>query len=338
MAAQNIYKHHRMKKAEAVMYPNGDGFMEKNRLLVAGGDVRMLYAAEKLSDIYDVEIIGFDKDKLSSYGNEISESFKRFGSTGAKADVLLLPPVFNKKEFADVCAAMERIKDGGTVLLGVGGEQIEKEAESKGLRHYNYMKDEVLALANAVPTAEVALKTAMEETGRTIWGSRVLVTGFGRIGEILTDRLVKLGADVTAAARKEYDRMKIKAMGVKPSGIMPDRNLLSETDIIFNTVPAEIFGAEEIMSLGESCIFIDLASKPGGIKKEAFSYMKCKYVWATGLPAYEMYFHKKIMDKNHEKIGEMTISCENATKREKILQQKFKKKCAIWLDFLFRIC
>lgn len=278
-----------MKKAEAVMYPNGDGFMEKRRLLVAGGDVRMLYAAEKLSDIYDVEITGFDKDKISFYGKKILE---RFISTGAKADVLLLPPVFNNKNFSDVSAAMERIRNDGTVLLGVKGEQVEEAAERKGLRHYNYMKDEILALANAVPTAEAALKTAMEETGRTIWGSRVLVTGFGRIGEVLTDRLIKLGADVTAAARKEYDRMKIKAMGVKSSGIMPDKAVLSETDIIFNTVPAEIFGTEELMSLGENCVFIDLASEPGGIKKEAVSCMKCKYVWATGLPSYEMCFHK----------------------------------------------
>lgn len=279
-----------MKKAEAVMYPNGDGFMDKNRLLVAGGDIRMLYAAEKLSNIYDVEITGFDKEKLSNCGKEI---YEKLGSTGAEADILLLPPVIDKNKLADIFASMGRIKNGGTVLLGVKGEQAELEAESRGLKHYNYMKDEILALANAVPTAEAALKTAMEETGRTIWGSRVLVTGFGRIGWILTDRLIKMGAEVTAAARKEYDRMKIKAMGGKPSGIMPDKNVLSKTDIIFNTVPAEIFGMEELMSLGNDCVFIDLASEPGGVKKELVSCMKCKYVWATGLPTIKMCLHKK---------------------------------------------
>lgn len=39
-----------------------------------------------------------------------------------------------------------------------------------------------------------------------------------------------------------------------------------------------------------------------------------------------------------KKMDKMAISCENATKREKILQQKFLKKCDIWLDFLFGIC
>ncbi len=288
-----------MEKAKAAVYTNGDGFMDKCRLLIAGGDMRMLYAAEKLSDIYDVETAGFDKDKTDACGEEISSGFIK---AGKKADVLLLPPVLDRKKQAEVNEALGMVRDGGTILFGVNGEQAADEGKSRGLKHYNYMKDETLALANAVPTAEAALKTAMEQTGGTIWGSRVLVTGFGRIGEILTDRLIKLGAEVTAAARKEYDRMKIKTMGGKPSGIMPEAAVLSEADIIFNTVPAEIFGMDELMNLSEDCVFIELASKPGGIKKEALSCMKCKYVWAAGLPPAEMSLHKEKIEK-YEKIG-----------------------------------
>lgn len=265
--------------------------MDKRKLLAAGGDLRMLIAAAGLSDRYDVEITGFCEKKLPDEEREI---LSRLKDNGGKADILLLPPVvtdnngrinaaFGEGQL-EISEVMDRVKPGGMVLMGIKGGAAEEEAEKRGFWVCNYMQDESLTLANAIPTAEAALKTAMEETGRTIWGSRVLVTGFGRIGTILTDRLIKLGADVTTAARKECDRMKIKAMGGKPADIMPEQTVISETDIIFNTVPAEIFGKEELGGMKKECVFIDLASAPGGVKRDAVKETGCKYVWATGLP------------------------------------------------------
>lgn len=266
--------------------------MKRRKLLIAGGDIRMLYAALKLSDIYDVEVMGYSEEMLSDEGKEILGNLKK---VSGNADVLLLPPVvtgsngkinapFYSKtlEISDV---IENVKENGVLLMGVKGVNAEEAAARKNIRVCNYMKDETLALANAVPTAEAAIKTAIEKTGRTIWNSRVLVTGFGRIGAILSDRLLKFGADVTAAARTEYARMKIKTMGAVPVKILPDKNILSEMDIIFNTVPAEIFTAYDVMSLKKDCVFIELASAPGGVDKKAVQIIGDKYLCASGLPA-----------------------------------------------------
>lgn len=270
--------------------------MDKKKILAAGGDIRMLYAAARLSDIYDVEITGFSAKKLPVNVQELFAGIKQ--QTGRIADVLLLPPVvldrrgklnapFCEKE-TEISDAMESISSGGTVLMGIKGEEIKDAVQEKSLYYYNYMEDNALALANAVPTAEAAMKIIMEETGSTIWGSRIFVTGFGRIGSVLTDRLVKMGADVTTAARKEYDRMRIKAMGGKPERITPDSKALSEAEVIINTVPARIFGEREFMCMKKGCVFIELASAPGGADKNEAEKHGCKYVCASGLPAFEM--------------------------------------------------
>lgn len=266
--------------------------MDKKKLLIAGGDIRMLYAAARLSDMYDVELLGYSEEKLPKEEQMI---FRKFKGSSDKADILLLPPVVTDNkgrmnapfgaEEIKVQDVMDKIKEDGAVFMGINGKAAAQAAMELGLSIFNYMEDEALAIANAVPTAEAALKIAMEETGRTIWGSKVLVTGYGRIGMILTDRLIKLGADVTASARKTCDRMKIKAMGAKAEKILPEKSVLSEIDIIFNTVPAEIFGIADIMCLKKECVFIDLASAPGGADKKIIEETGRKYVWASGLPA-----------------------------------------------------
>lgn len=269
--------------------------MSKKKLLAAGGDLRMLYAAAELSDKYDVTVTGFSEDKLPC---AVKELYRQLNKDCGKADVLLLPPVASNSKgeipapFSEnaphTAEIIGKVKEGGSVFLGIKGEAAEKAGEGRELYYYKYMEDEVLALANAIPTAEGAIKTAIEETGSTIWGSRAVVMGFGRTGAVLADRLLKLGADVTAAARKEKDRMRIKAMGARASGIKLSPECLSEADIIFNTVPAVIFGKEDLRCLKKGSVFIELASAPGGADKKMTEEAGCKYVWASGLPPCDM--------------------------------------------------
>ena len=54
----------------------------------------------------------------------------------------------------------------------------------------------------------------MKSGERCLWGSRVLVTGWGRVAKILALRLYALGALVTVAARKDGDRAMARALGL----------------------------------------------------------------------------------------------------------------------------
>jgi dipicolinate synthase subunit A len=61
-------------------------------------------------------------------------------------------------------------------------------------------------VSNALITAEGALLLALSRREETLWGSRVLLTGMGRIAKVLLRQLVALGARVTVAARRPEDR------------------------------------------------------------------------------------------------------------------------------------
>ncbi|MBO5226492.1 MAG: hypothetical protein J6B17_00220 [Ruminococcus sp.] len=267
--------------------------MAKQKILAAGGDLRMIYAAEKLSGKYDVMIMGFDDGKLSGKGKRTLSQLAEVN--GEQADFLFLPPLtVNNKGMIPAPYGEEdispeeiagRLKEGGAVLGGNDKGIVKELCGRKGIQYIDYINSTSAAQANAVPTAEGAIKTAMEVTGRTMWRSRVLVTGGGRIGTLLTDRLCSMGAKVTAAARKRSDRIRLEAAGAEVIEIPFDPDEKFGFDIIFNTIPAEIFGEKEIERIEPECAYVELASVSGGVTPERAAGREIVYVSASGLPA-----------------------------------------------------
>lgn len=272
--------------------------MGREIILIAGGDLRMLYAAQRLRKKYDVRFAGFRKEKLPPDVKDIvetsGETADSCGNAVESADILLLPPVTADAQGKipapygavpiEPEAALSQLRSGGLVLIGNDKGIVRKLCAERDCGCKGYINSSILAQANAVPTAEGALKVALEETGRTIWGSRVLVTGCGRIGTLLADRLRGMGAHVTAAARKECDRVRMETMGIRSTALPLEKEDLSGYDLIFNTVPAEIFSEKHLRSLRNDCPLIELASVPGGAEENAVKRSGCRYIWASGLP------------------------------------------------------
>ena len=139
-------------------------------------------------------------------------------------------------------------------------------------------------VANAVPTAEGALQLAMESTDRTLHGSRCLIIGYGRIGRLLADRLLALGAEVTVSARKYGDLAWIEAWGYRGVQTGALTGQLDRFDLIFNTAPALILDGTRLREAREDCVIIDLASAPGGVDLEAAKRLSRRAIPAPGLP------------------------------------------------------
>ncbi len=252
----------------------------KKKLLIAGGDKRQIFLALSLSCLFDTYILGIDDDTIKRDNGDIIY------------DMAILPiPVTSDRKtlFSPLCKdeiplseIAEKVKSGGTVFGGNfrGAERI---FEEKGIETTDYLKREELSVMNAVATAEGAIEIAMRETDETIFGSRILITGFGRISKILTKTLVSMGAEVTVCARKKSDIAWAEIYGADGK----DFSLLSEKSdfsIVFNTAPAMIFTRERLSLLKPSCLIIDLASKPGGVD---FSYAEekgIKTIHALSLP------------------------------------------------------
>lgn len=85
---------------------------------------------------------------------------------------------------------------------------------------------------------------------------------------------------------------------------------LSQYDIIINTVPQLILNKEKIQYIKKDCLLIDLASKPGGIDRNACREQGLKLIWALALPG-------KVAPKTSAKFIKNTIY--NIIRKEKII-------------------
>ena len=149
---------------------------------------------------------------------------------------------------------------------------------------FDYGRDEAVLNANAAITAEGAILLALQALPVTLWNNACLVIGYGRIGKALAARLKALGARVAVSARKEADLRAIAESGYIPVHTNRYEAGLSQYCCIFNTVPAPVFGAEEVEQTAPGCLLMDLASAPGGIDSSACTQFARPWIHALSLP------------------------------------------------------
>ncbi len=154
-----------------------------------------------------------------------------------------------------------------------------------GLDFVDYFAREELVALNALATAEGALSIILRNSPLTIWDSRVLIIGFGRIGKMLAERLRALGARVTVSARKAGDMAYIRAMGCDALDTRTLGAELAHFDTIINTVPADVLDRNRLALMSPETLCLDLASRPGGVDFEAAKALDLNVIWALGLPA-----------------------------------------------------
>ena len=177
-----------------------------------------------------------------------------------------------------------RLRYDQLLLGGMTGDLSRRLMTDYGLTLLDYYAREETQVANAVPTAEGALQLAMESTDRTLHGSRCLIIGYGRIGRLLADRLLSLGAEVTVSARKYGDLAWIEAWGCRGVQTGALTGQLERFDLIFNTAPALILDGTRLRETRKNCVIIDLASAPGGVDLEAAKRLSRQVIPAQGLP------------------------------------------------------
>ncbi len=154
----------------------------------------------------------------------------------------------------------------------------------EGYSFTDYGKDEATAILNAVPTAEGAIAIAIDNTPFTLWKSRCLVVGYGKIGKALSARLSQLGADVTVSARRDTDLAFIDANGLRSVLTANIIESINSYDIIFNTVDAPVIPREVLKNCKKDSLLIELASRPYGIDLKAAEELGLNVIMAQGLP------------------------------------------------------
>ena len=126
----------------------------------------------------------------------------------------------------------------------------------------------------------------MAEVPYTIHGARCLILGYGRVAKALAKTLSAVGAIVTVAARKPQDLAWIDVGGQipLPFSVLTDGDTPLDYEIVFNTVPEQIVGANLLSRLPEDVLLLDLASAPGGIDHDWAKAHGYHVIWALSLP------------------------------------------------------
>ena len=157
----------------------------------------------------------------------------------ALADYILLPLPLDETR-TPLAELLRAAKPGALALGGRLSAQAKQIAQEAGVELVDYFAREELTIRNAIPTAEGCLAILLRQRKRTLWGSGVLVTGFGPVGQALGPRLAALGAEVTVAARRPAQRALAESLGLRSVPLAALAGVAPAFDTVVNTIPAVV--------------------------------------------------------------------------------------------------
>lgn len=262
---------------------------ENTVFIVAGGDERQIYAAIKLAEKYNVYIFGLEN---SDADTGKAKKIENINEIIKKADCLILPlPVSQEGIFLNTplsdrkitLSSLSKALNPRGIILGGRFTPSAQELLTP-FETIDYSQREVFSVLNAVPTAEAAIKIALENSRKCLYKSKILITGFGRISKALIKSLNGLGAEITVAARKKADLCWSEFAGCNTVNIKNMESESTDYDFIFNTVPAPVIDEKIIKRLKPEALIIDLASKPGGVDFECAKQRGIRTIHALSLP------------------------------------------------------
>lgn len=247
---------------------------------VIGGDQRQSFLAQQL------HALGHE---VSSYAVPQLDNAPTLGACVRAAEVIVLPlPALAAPEVVRAAGGgvpLHAILDAATPGSTVCGGQLslaQTVLTRSALRVFDYSQDEALLLENAELTAEGALALLLQQLGRPVMHSRVLLLGFGRIAQRLTQKLCALGAHVCVAARNPRDRALARLVGCESAPLPQALAELSPYHAVINTVPSRLVTPAQLQTAAQDCLLLDLASEPGGFCEEAGA--RERFFVGRGLP------------------------------------------------------
>ncbi|MBP3376281.1 MAG: hypothetical protein J6L83_05910 [Clostridia bacterium] len=272
---------------------------EKYTFEILGGDRRQSVVAKELLALgHSVRAYGVGDLFLDVGGIELCLSYEK-AIMGCDAVILPLPvsrdgetlniSSVEKKESPKLCEVVKNIAkcENAIVVGGLIPESMRRCALDHSVQMVDYYGSEELQRKNALPSAEGAIMIAMENTETVLEGASVLVSGYGRIGRLIAEKIKMLGAEVSVAARRDEVLCEISMSGygaVRTTNIDEMSRAVQESEIIFNTVPEIIFAGKTLDCAKDKPLYIEIASSPGGIDLPRARELGYKIISAPSLP------------------------------------------------------
>lgn len=253
-------------------------------IAIFGGDKRQIYLAKALIEkgysVCTYHLVDIVSEENETRLLTLDEVFD-------KSSVLIGPIPLSKNlmPLDQLIPAFEkRLKKQHLLIGGVIPLALVQFCDENKIECCDLMKNERIAIFNAVATAEGAIMEAIQASPINLHKSKCLVMGYGRCGRVLAEKLKGLSAQVTVAARSEEALAYAAASGIHSVHLSGMKDILPDCDFIFNTIPALILDSNQVMHLKDDTAIIDISSAPGGVDYEAIEKRKLNARLCLGLP------------------------------------------------------
>lgn len=258
-----------------------------------GGDARQLEIIKKCIELdASITLIGFDNLESKFQGVQLKELDN---DVLKDVDFLILPivgtddqgnveSVFSHNNLKLTKEYLTSFPNNSKIFTGMARSYLKQLCDELDIELIELLDNDEVAIYNSIPTAEGTIMMTIQNTDFTIHGSNAIVLGFGRTGITLARVLDALGAKVMIGARKPEHIARIYEMGLTPFHINDLSKMVSNVDLLYNTIPKMVVTSKVLANMPHNSLIIDLASKPGGTDFRFAEKRGIKAILAPGLP------------------------------------------------------
>ncbi len=263
---------------------------QRNEIGIFGGDQRQVYMALKFLKegyrVFTCRIAQSIKHENCIPLSNLSELFDQcnilIGPIPLTRDLVSIASTASSELTTSNLANL--LKKDHYLIGGMIPSTLTEICSNKGIEYYDLMKNERIAILNAIATAEGTIMEAIQTSDQNLHGSTCLVLGYGRCAKVLASKLKALDLAVTVAARSEEALAYAEAAGLKTIHLSKMHNVLPFCDFIFNTIPALILDQDALNLVNAHVTIIDIASAPGGVDYEYAMQKNLRAKLCLGLP------------------------------------------------------
>lgn len=256
---------------------------------IFGGDKRQVYIAEALLNkgysVYTYQMTEpIQQDKCTEL-NSLNEMFNKCSTIIGPTPLIKNSAAVAKSDGGlTVSNFVNLLEEDHLLIGGMIPPALTKCCVDKKIPYYDIMKNEKIAILNAIATAEGAIMEAIQTSEINLHGSNCLILGYGRCAKVLAEKLKGIGAKVTVAARSEEALAYAEAVGLQTVCLSDIKSFLPTYTFIFNTIPALILDKNCLELVNQDVVIIDIASSPGGVDYDYASQNKINAKLCLGLP------------------------------------------------------
>jgi dipicolinate synthase subunit A len=157
--------------------------------------------------------------------------------------------------------------------------RMDEWAKAAAVKIIPYGTDDALSILHAVPTAEGAIRIAIENTEETLLGMDVLCIGFGRVGVSVAQAFEGMRSRVSVGARNPVQLARACAMNMTPIELRNLNSQIRNFGLIVSSAAGRVLDKDLLALTRPDVVIIDLCSPPGSVDFEAAKALQRKTIW-----------------------------------------------------------